>query len=524
MNAILVSSLLFVAGAADKPVPEAKLPLGRDTTFVTGPLDRHGYVDYEAALNAELSKNVTPENNANVILIQVLGPAPEGGDGFPPEYFRWLGIPVLPREGDYFIGQYKYVHDTLGIANEQLEALYEVQGRITQRPWVPKDCPPMAEWLKVNGKHLDRVAEAVKRPEYFNPLCSRRKEGEPSNLIGTLLPSVQKCRELASALASRAMLRLKEGKLDAAWDDLLACHRLGRLLSRGATLIETLVGVAISQVASNATLAYLDHSDMTSKRAIAGLKDLQKLPPFATMPDKIHVGERMMGLDALQLLRRNGADGARQLGGLIGEGNVPLPDEETAKEAMEKVDWVTVMQTMNGWYDRMSDAMKQKDRAARGRAFDKINEEFKAAKKEVADPENVKKLLKGKDAGKVVGRALGNVLMSLLSPAVEKVQQSHDRVTQVSANLQIAFAMAAYKSDEGRYPAELADLAPKYLAGVPGDLFGGKSLVYKPTEKGYLFYSLGVNGKDESGATYGDMPAGDDLPVRMPLPELKKKE
>ena len=47
----------------------------------------------------------------------------------------------------------------------------------------------------------------------------------------------------------------------------------------------------------------------------------------------------------------------------------------------------------------------------------------------------------------------------------------------------------------GRYPAKLEDLAPAYLAAVPGDLFSGKPLVYKPAEKGYLFYSFGVNGK-----------------------------
>src|SRR5438874_514262 len=116
---------------ADDTPPAPKLPLGKDTTYVVGPLDKHGYIDYEAALN-------------------------------------------------------------------------EVQGRATQRVWVPKDCPPLAEWLKANERPLALVVEAVKRPAYFNPLVSRRKEGESSNLIGALLPSVQKCREIASALTGRA--------------------------------------------------------------------------------------------------------------------------------------------------------------------------------------------------------------------------------------------------------------------------------------------------------------------------------
>ena len=74
MNSILLPSLLLVCAADEKP-PEPKLPLGKETTFVTGPLDKHGYIDYEAALNAEFSKGIAPEKNANALLILVLGSA-----------------------------------------------------------------------------------------------------------------------------------------------------------------------------------------------------------------------------------------------------------------------------------------------------------------------------------------------------------------------------------------------------------------------------------------------------------------
>jgi hypothetical protein len=447
----------------------------------------------------------------------VFGPAPEGGDGFPPEYFKWLGIDVPARDGDYLIGLHAYVHDKLGISNERLEKLYEVQGRITQRPWVTKECPPIAEWLEVNEKHLATVAKAVKRPEYFNPMCSRKKEGEPSNLIGVLLPSVQKNRELATAFTARAMLRLKEGKVNEAWADLLTCHRLGRLVSRGGTLIEGLVGVAICQIATNATITFAAHPDLTAEQALACLKDVQSLPQFGPLADKIAISERMMGLDALQGIRRNGARGLAEL--LDGDPSAVLPDTKV----MEVVDWTTVMQTMNKGYDRLAGAMRMKDRAARAREFDKIEEELKAVRKLVGDAEKLKKLLAEKDAGKKLGEGFGAVLMALLSPAVQKVQGAHERAEQVSANLQVAFALAAYQKDKGRYPEKLAELAPKYLKDVPGDLFSGKPLVYKPTDKGYLFYSVGVNGKDEGGVTYGEEQPGDDLPVKMPLPELKKK-
>ena len=86
----------------------------------------------------------------------------------------------------------------------------------------------------------------------------------------------------------------------------------------------------------------------------------------------------------------------------------------------------------------------------------------------------------------------------------------------------MAIALAGYHADHDRYPAKLADLAPRYLPRIPGDLFSGKELTYKPSEKGYLFYSIGPNGKDDGGRWYDDDPPGDDPRVRMPLPPLKK--
>ena len=82
--------------------------------------------------------------------------------------------------------------------------------------------------------------------------------------------------------------------------------------------------------------------------------------------------------------------------------------------------------------------------------------------------------------------------------------------------------LAAYHGDHGRYPAKLDDLTPRYLAAIPPDLYSGKPVIFRPSEKGYLLYRVGLNGKDEEGRSLDDDPAGDDLPVRMPLPELKR--
>jgi hypothetical protein len=58
---------------------------------------------------------------------------------------------------------------------------------------------------------------------------------------------------------------------------------------------------------------------------------------------------------------------------------------------------------------------------------------------------------------------------------------------------------------------------------IPPDLFSGKPLIFRPSENGYLLYSVGVNGKDEGGRGEEDMAPGDDLSVRMPQPDLPRE-
>src|SRR5437870_8606382 len=94
------------AAKSDKP----KFTIGKETTYVTGPCDKDGYIDYAAALNKRLSQGVTPANNANVLLWQALGPQPEGKK-MPVEFFELMGIKPPPERGEYFVGLDRYIKE-----------------------------------------------------------------------------------------------------------------------------------------------------------------------------------------------------------------------------------------------------------------------------------------------------------------------------------------------------------------------------------------------------------------------------
>jgi hypothetical protein len=315
-------------------------------------------------------------------------------------------------------------------------------------------------------------------------------------------------------------MHIGEGDFDAAWQDLLACLRLSRLLARGGSLIESLVGFATNVSASPAIAAWLDGAQPTAKQARDRLRDLQELPPFPSLADKIDLTERFQHLDILQLTRRRGAGVLQNLEGSPG---ARRSEPDPVKDLMV-LDWAPAMRNHNRFCDRLATAMRVEDRADRESHLDRIEADLKALMQEARDMRGLIGMLLQGNVDKTVTKKISDILLGLTMPAIRKVQQSADRAEQEQANRYVAFALATYRADRGHYPAKLDELAPAYLAVVPGDLFTGQGLAYQPSEGGYLLYSLGENGKDDGGHWYDDDPPGDDPRVRLPLPPWKPKK
>jgi hypothetical protein len=495
-----------------------RFTIGKDTTYVTGPRDKDGYIDYVAALNKRLRRGVTPQNNANVLLWKAFGPHPNGAK-VPAEFFQWMEVKAPPEKGEYFIDLWQYLKEHRKVELRKRTKILDDMDRCTQRPWTPKQYPEIAAWLKANEKPLAVVIEATRRSHYFSPLVPADTNKEMSGLIGALSRGIYQCRQFADVLAARAMLQVGQGRSTDAWQDLLACHRLGRLVARGGILIEALVGIAMDIVAGKADLAFLDGCKLKAKQLKDCLRDLQKLPPLPEMAGKVDLGERFMFLDIVRMVDRGGLQALELLS--VGK-SVKILDPE-GKGVLDNIDWDRALRNANRWYDRLAAAMRVKERGAREKKFNQLKEELQTLRSKVAEAGELDKGRLAKASAEARGKFVGDVMITFMVAAVSKVQHAADRVEQEQANRQLAFALAAYQRDHGRYPKKLDALAPRYLAKIPADLFSGKAVIYRPSEKGYLLYSVGINGKDEEGRSYEDDPPGDDLSVRMPLPKLQKK-
>jgi hypothetical protein len=79
-----------------------RIVISRQTTYLDGPLNADGTVNYVAALDAMLSKDVTSENNAAPLLIRAMGSAFFPNPAGRSDTLRRLGMADLPVDGYYF--------------------------------------------------------------------------------------------------------------------------------------------------------------------------------------------------------------------------------------------------------------------------------------------------------------------------------------------------------------------------------------------------------------------------------------
>ena len=491
-------------------VEQNRFTIDKETTYFIGPVDKYGFINYAAALDEYLGKGVTSETNANVLLWKALGPTPGTYKRRPAEFFNLLGMDEPPLEGENFVDVKTYIREQLKFENAEHTKTFDGQFSATaQYPWAVADYPQVAKWLKVNEKALALVVAASKRPDYFCPVV----DGSISELQD---PVLMYGREFAKALASRALLRVNIGKNDEAWQDLLACHRLARLAGRNTPLMWRTVGIVIDQIAGTADVAFLERAGLTASQIRALERELRTIPPTPALANCVDVGERVQLLDDMMLISHHGRWYVHRFTDINGK---PLPDAP-----IENIKWDPGLRIANQWNDKVVAVMREKDRPTRQQGLEQIWKESneRDAMHWTFDELN-RAVLDMNKSPEARGRDCVEFLLGIELDRVRKIQIAADRATQQESNLYLSFALAAYQSDHKNYPKSLDSLVPKYLAKVPDDLFTGKPLIYRPSEDGYLLYSLGPDGKDDQGRGKDDEPKGDDIAIRMPVPKLVEK-
>ena len=93
-----------------------------------------------------------------------------------------------------------------------------------------------------------------------------------------------------------------------------------------------------------------------------------------------------------------------------------------------------------------------------------------------------------------IGKLLYHVTHAGLNTAIIKKCEEDMLVSAAQA----LAAIRAYYLEQGKYPATLQELVPKYVSKVPEDPFDGQDIKYSPTKR--IIYSVGADGKDAGGS------------------------
>jgi hypothetical protein len=508
---------------------QKKIIISKETTYITGPLRPDGTVDYVAALNDYCSKGVTPQNNAAVLLWQAFGPH-EVPEKARAEFLKRLGLAPLPEKADYLIHFGESYTSTCKecppFGSEKRDAwLKNIDERFQKaigRPWSREEFPVVAGYLDANEKPLALVIEATRQPKMYWPVVNGGEFEEyfGRTLMGTTYsPDIGRMRSAARLLRLRAMLRAHEGKIDSAWQDLLACHRLARLLRQQPVLVDLLVANTLEAIACGGDAALAQAAHMTCEQLKGFRADLRSLPPPPDAVEGFSFGERIFCLDGM----RDGKTAMRYWDLELTWGCITKPTGEALKKlaADPRIDWNDLLRFANVRFDQLVEAFRRPTYIEQRDAVNKLAKELANAASQTDDPKALAKLLSPQTPAYEVSKQFANLAAYSEFDALTAIPACEAR-RQVWLDLaDLALAMAEYHNDHGGYPLALGELSPKYVEKLPKDPFSEQDYRYRREGKGYLLYSVGMNGRDDGGREPKFVPGvgdsgDDDIAIRTP--------
>jgi len=257
---VLVSvgvAIAIALAVLHSPMGPVKTEISPGTTFIDGPLNPDGTVNYVAALDAEFAAGITAENNAAPLLLKALG-AGMLEKGTRAEVLDRLGLTEAEISGGpHFVAweQRKRLPETQrsgpppqpqvsSTASVDAAGSYDVW-RMLREGVVH---PDLEGWLDTNKEAMRLVGEAAKKPRFYVPLVSR---SNPPILGDVTKPPVREFKYLRDAFSARILLKMRKLDVVGAWDDVMVLHRLARLVQQAPTSIHQLMAMGIEARAAD---------------------------------------------------------------------------------------------------------------------------------------------------------------------------------------------------------------------------------------------------------------------------------
>jgi hypothetical protein len=453
-----------------------RLIVSPETTYITEPLDANGVPDYGAVINAKLSAGVTPENNAVVGLLKVLGTA------HIPEKDRAGVLAELGvTESDFPMESLFLAEDDYCERNGiEIDDWWDWQDEVLgTREATGEEHPELAEWVDENTEALDGFVAASRRSTFCVVLPSDNLSKAPHALkLGNLM-------KVARAVSFRGSLRMAEGDVAGAMGDALACHRMGRLVK--GSLLYWLVGEGLEGAALRVERSIVRSDEATREDLERLQRELLSLPDRETLREALET-ERLQTLGSKITQWRSGAE-----------------EEFTFAVDQRGVDINLTLRGYNEATDRLHAAFD-------GATYEEVSAAFDAISYGEGEPQTL--MFFGGDAtndwplyawlGRMGRREYSRMVvdreLSTFGPHYPKLLVKGLAVEVQTQAVIVLIAARLYEMDHGEFPADMAALVDAgYLDAVPVDPFDGAPLRYLLTDDEVVVYSVGENATDDGG-------------------------
>ncbi len=489
---------------AEKP-NKFGITVSKETTFITEPLNADGTVDYVAAANNMLSKGVTKDNNAAVLIIKAFGPK-FFRDEDPAPILKVLDI-TLPEDKDGVQYYHNYLeYASLAFSDNEYKAKMEFQKNMGDAELATEQQKPLTkdqrrcakDWLQSNAMPLQQLTEASSRPQFYIPFIPEKDPGgDTAVFLNTSY--LANMRLIANTFRMRALLLADEGEIDAAIRDTCTIARLGNLVSKKNLMIDRIVGISINVMAHKTAGYIASHCNLTAEEAKKCLTEFQKVPSLPPITKIFESNERFFALSFWQSSARFSLDEVTL--------SYAYPEEDKKIKVPDvQLNWDMLLKMENDYFDKLAEAASAKT----------FREQYENLRKLDGGDEKDDVILNPDEFGGTRGK-LKKLIEEIGTDDCDKLTLaiwnfSHKdfipthrffaldaRQTAMRHLAEVAFAMAAYKAEKGEYPQKLADLAPDYLKTVPNDIYTDKPLIYRLADDGYVLYSVGEDMKDDGG-------------------------
>jgi hypothetical protein len=336
----------------------------------------------------------------------------------------------------------------------------------------PKDLE-LEEFLRQHKNTLTLILEATKKPDcYFEHEYYKPSIGEP-------LEEAMFARQIAGLLKFDALYKAANGDLRAALEDINAMFILARRVGDEPIILSTLTAAAIERETIQ-TLQSISAAHQIKPEEL----DIVKFNGFLSYQRLMQRAFHFEEAEQLNLLSEIGT-----IWNYPGLKQISQSDFWLAPAAF-RIFFLNFEEESMRWYFANVENL--------------ISQPYYETKDEC---EQLIRIIKGNPKSPIVGIYYVGIDTNIQFMAHADAQH---RVAE------LGWAMYRYRAKKGKYPENLSDLLPEYMADLPLDPFDGKPLRFKQTDGKIIIYSIGPDEIDDGGAPYDQETNKGDVIFELP--------